>query len=148
MSEVRSSELETGLSSSDDPIEVEEDIVASSPWEIRAFHAIREVCGLDPETLSRFKDRFQFLERFRVRLPHGEEQACQFSPGEVCFYEDAFLCGLRFPIHPFIIELLGHLNIAPGQLMPNSRRIVISYMEIWLATTEGDMINVDEFAYL
>ena len=32
--------------------------------------------------------------------------------------------------------------------MPNSWRIVISYMEIWLATTEGDMIRVDEFTYL
>ena len=31
MSEVKSSELEMGLSSSDDPVEVEEEIVASSP---------------------------------------------------------------------------------------------------------------------
>ena len=46
------------------------------------------------------------------------------------------------------MELLGHFNITPGQLMPNSRRIVISCMEIWLAATEGDMIKVDEFAYL
>ena len=46
------------------------------------------------------------------------------------------------------MELLNHFNIALGQLMPNSWRIVISYMEIWLATTEGDMIKVDEFTYL
>ena len=46
------------------------------------------------------------------------------------------------------MELLGHFNIAPGQLMPNSWRIVISCMEIWLAVTEGDMIRVDEFKYL
>ena len=106
------------------------------------------MCDLDAEALSRFRDRFQFLERFRVRLPYREERACHFSPGEVCFYQIAFLCGLRFPVHPFIMELLGHFNITPGQLMPNSRRIVISCMEIWLAATEGDMIKVDEFAYL
>ena len=46
------------------------------------------------------------------------------------------------------MELLNHFNIALRQLMPNSWRIVISYMEIWLATTEGDMIKVDEFTYL
>ena len=40
MSEVRSSELETGLSSSDDPVEVNEDTTASSPWEIKASHAL------------------------------------------------------------------------------------------------------------
>ena len=58
MSEVRSSDLETGLSSNGDP--VEGDTVVSAPWEVRAFYALREVCGLDAETVSRFKDRFQF----------------------------------------------------------------------------------------
>ena len=32
--------------------------------------------------------------------------------------------------------------------MPNSWRIVISCMELWLAVTKGDMIRVDEFTYL
>ena len=32
--------------------------------------------------------------------------------------------------------------------MPNSWRIVISCMEIWLAAIERDMIKVDEFTYL
>ena len=32
--------------------------------------------------------------------------------------------------------------------MPNSWRIVINCMEIWLAITEGDMIRVDKFVYL
>ena len=32
--------------------------------------------------------------------------------------------------------------------MPNSWRIVINSMKIWLATTEGDMIKADEFTYL
>ena len=144
MFEVRSSELETGLSSSDDAMEVEEDTAVSVPWEVRAFHALREVCSLDNEMLSRFRGRFQFPDRVRVCLPHREERACHFSPGEVCFYEVAFLSELRFPVHPFIIELLGHFR----KLMPNSWRIVVSYMEIWLAATEGDMIKVDKLVYL
>ena len=60
----------------------------------------------------------------------------------------AFQNGLRLLVHPFIMELLNHFNIAPEQLMPNSWRIVVSCMEIWLESTEGDMIRVDEFAYL
>ena len=60
MSEVRSSELETRLSSSSDP--VEGDTAVFAPREVRAFHALEEVCGLDADTLGRFKDRFQFLE--------------------------------------------------------------------------------------
>ena len=37
-----------------------------------------------------------------------------FFPGKICFYEAAFSCGLRFPVHPFIMELLDHFGIVPG----------------------------------
>ena len=60
MSKVRSSELEIGLLSSGDS--VEGDTAVSTPREVRAFYALEEVCGLDVDTLGRFKDRFQFLE--------------------------------------------------------------------------------------
>ena len=146
MSEVRSSELKTGLSSSGDP--VEGDTAVSNPREVRAFYAFNEECGLDVDTLGRFKDRFQFSERVRVRLPNEGERACHFFPGEVCFYESAFVCGLRFPVHSFLMELLDHFGIAPGQLMPNSWRIVVRCMEIWLAAMGGDMLRVDELVYL
>ena len=112
MSEVRSSELETRLSSSGDP--VEGDTAVYNPCEVRAFYAFNEECGLDANTLGRFKDRFQFPEWVRVRLPSKEERACNFFLGEVCFYESSFACGLRFPVHPFLMELLDHFGIAPG----------------------------------
>ena len=146
MSKVRSSELETGFSSSDRP--VVGDTTVSAPREVRAFHALEKECGLDDETLSWFKDRFQFLDKVRVHLPSEEDQACHFFPREACFYEAAFLYGFRFPVHLFIMDLLGHFGIAPWQLMPNSWRIVVNYMEIWLAATDEDMIKVDELVYL
>ena len=66
----------------------------------------------------------------------------------MCFNKAAFLSGLRFLVHPFIMELLNHFKIALGQLIPNSWSIVVSCMEIWLATIEGDMIRVNEFTFL
>ncbi|XP_065628398.1 uncharacterized protein LOC111994518 [Quercus suber] len=146
MSEVRSSELETGLSSNGGP--VDEDTAVSGSREVRAFYAQGEGCGLDADTLARFRDRFQFPNRVRVRLPSVEDRACHFFPGKVCFYEAAFICGLRFPVHPFLMELLHYFGIASGQLMPNSWRILISCMGIWLAANDGDMIRVDELVYL
>ena len=101
MFEVRSNELEIGLSSSDNPMEG--DTIISTPREVRAFYALEEVCGLDADTVGRFKDRFQFPERVCVCRPNDEDRACHFFPGEVCFYEGAFTCGLKFPIHPFMI---------------------------------------------
>ena len=128
MSKVRSSDLETGLSSNGDP--VEGDTAVSVPREVKAFYTLGEVCGLDIDTVSRFKDRFQFPERVRVRRPNDEDRACHFFPGEVCFYESAFTCGLRLPVHLFLMELLAHFGIASGQLMPNSWRIVVNCMQI------------------
>ena len=148
MFEVRSSELEMGLSSNGSPMEAGGDTAVSAPQVVRAFYAFDEVCGLDAKTLSRFKDRFQFPDRVRVCLPSEEERACHFFPEEVCFYEATFQCGLRLPVHPFFMELLSHFGIAPRQLVPNSWRIVVSLMGIWLAATDGDMIRVYELVYL
>ena len=145
MSKVRSSELEIGLSSSNGP-EVG-DTAVSIPRVVRAFHALKKVCGLDADIADRFKDRFQFPERVRVRRPIHEDRACHFFPGEVYFYEATFTCGLRLPVHPFIMELLGFFGIAPEQLMPNSWRIVVNCMEIWLAANE-DMIKVGKLVHL
>ena len=100
------------------------------------------------DVFSKFRDRFQFLNETKVRLPRKGEKACAFAHGEVYFYEAAFLCGLRFPVHPFIKELLHHLNIAPGQLMPNSWRIVRSYMVIWMTIANRDMIMLNVFIHL
>lgn len=127
-SKVRSSDLETGLSSSGDAIGAETktttSVTASSQPSVsqppRSFHALKEECSLNEETLSRYRDRFQFPKETRIRLPRSSEKSCAFAHGEVCFYEVAFLCGLRFPIHPFIMELVHYFNIASGQLMPNS----------------------------
>ena len=112
MAKVISSELETGLSSSGG-LGVG-DTAVSTPREVRAFHALEEVCGLDADTVDRFKDRFQFPEHVHVRWLTNEDRACHFFPDEVYFYEAAFTCGLRLLVHPFIMELLGFFGIAPG----------------------------------
>ena len=46
------------------------------------------------------------------------------------------------------MRLLHHLNLASGQLMPNSWRIVISCMVIWTTISDGDMLMVNEFVHL
>ena len=88
--------------------------------------------------MARFKDGFQFPARVCVHRPGPEDRACHFFHGEVCFYEAAFTCGLRLPVHPLVMELLGYFGIALEQLMPNSWRIVINCMEIWLAAQGYD----------
>ena len=159
-SKVRSSDLERDLSSSVGAdgagTDTATSVLSSTPSSFLPFasaiscpfHALKEKCTLEAEVFDKFKDRFQFPNETVARLPKKGEKACAFAHGEVCFYEAAFLSDLRFLIHPFIMELLNHLNIALGQLMPNSWRIIISYMVIWTTIADGDMITLNEFVHL
>ena len=122
--------------------------VPSTSTSSPSFHALKEKCSLRIDVFNKFRDRFQFPEETRARLPRKGEKAYAFAHGEVCFYKAAFLCGLRFLVHPFIMELLHHLKIASEQLMSNSWRIIISYMVIWTTIVDGDMITLNEFVHL
>ncbi|KAK9993437.1 hypothetical protein SO802_023140 [Lithocarpus litseifolius] len=121
---------------------------ASSSFSVTPFHALSKEYFLDDKDLESIRGRFQIPEEAVFRLPHTSEKACSFAHGEVSFYEAAFSCGLRFPIHPFIHHFLSKLNIAPGQLVPNAWRTVVSCMAIWFIVYDGEMITLNEFPFL
>ena len=113
MSEVRSSELETGLSSSGETMEG--DTVVSTPQEVRAFYALENVCGLDVDTVGRFRDRFQFPERVRVCRPNDKNRACHFFPSEICFYAlDSLSTHLSWSFWIILALPLGSLCLTCG----------------------------------
>lgn len=148
---VKLSSLEIGLPSSDKVVEMEIDIVSSKPSsssQPQILQALKETCSLKERHIVRFRKWFQFLNEIIVYFPCKNEKANTFADGEVCFYEASFLNSLKFLVHPFIMELFHHLKIAPGQLVPNSWRIIITCMEIWMFIHEGDIIRVDEFVHL
>ena len=123
-SKVGSGDLERGASSNVGEEGTEVDTATSAPSSsqpstptvARSFHALKEKCSLKIEVFSKFKDRFQFPEGTRARLARKNEKACTFAHREVCFYEAGFSCGLRFPVHPFIMKLFHYLNLHRGNL--------------------------------
>ena len=98
--------------------------------------------------MKSIRKRFQFPKGVSIRLPHPNEKACTFSHGEVSFYKTTFSCGLRFPVHPFIMQLLSTLNVTPSQFIPNAWRTIIGCMSIWVSVHNGDMITLNKFLYL
>jgi len=104
--EVRSSELETSLSTSEDHRAIKA-TCPSTPhkaWGIR--YALKE------KDKKRKRDRFQFSSF--VRIPDSDNRACHSYVDEVCFYEADFVSGLRFPSHPFVRELFFLFKLAPA----------------------------------
>lgn len=122
-SKVRLSELGTGWSSRDDPIGIEEDVTTSKPSDsssFKPFQALIKECVLEGKHLKNLIKCFQFPVETKVRLPRTGEKVYAFTHGHVCFYDANLLCGLHFPIHPFIHELLNHFKTASGQLILNA----------------------------
>ena len=106
MSEVRSSDQEMGLPSSNDRVILE----ASSPS--TPYKASNISCSFTGRDEQRIKDKFQFPDSVKIRIPSDKERACHSYADEVCFYEADFTCGLRFPVHPFVRELFSYLHLA------------------------------------
>ncbi|KAK0588999.1 hypothetical protein LWI29_008291 [Acer saccharum] len=61
-----------------------------------------------------------------LRAPLEHEQVDWDILDWTCFYEYTFRLGFRFPVPLLLRRLLTYFDIAPGQLMPNSWRILLS----------------------
>ena len=139
--EVRSSKLETGLSSSEDHGAFE----VTSP---STPHKAWGICfSLKEKDKKRIRDRIQLPSSIKIRIPEGDDRACHSYADEACFYEANFVNGLHSPVHPFIRELFFLLQLALAQLVSNSWRMVICYMVIWMSANDGDTIRIDEFLH-
>ena len=139
--EVRSSKLETGLSSSEDrrALEVTSPSTPHKAWGIH--------CALKVKDEKRIRDRFQFPSSVRIRILDSDDRACHYYVDELCFSEADFVSGLRFPIQPFIRELFFLLQLAPAQLVLNPWSIVVCCMVMWMSINDGDTIRIDEFLH-
>ena len=139
--EVRLSELEMGVSSSEDHGTLE----VSSP---STPHKAWSICyALKRKDKRRIRNRFQFPSSIKVRIPDDNDRVCHSYTDEVCFYEANFTSGLHFVIHPFIRELFSHLLLVPAQLFTNSWRIVICCIVVQMFANDRYTINIDEFLH-
>ena len=81
-----------------------------------------------PSYESIFAERYRPLPGVRIWSPDVLTYYAASVPGMVCFFEVSFDNGLRFPLHPFIKEVLQHFNICPSQLAPNRWGILVGLL--------------------
>ena len=98
MSEVRSSDLEIGLSSFDDRVISE----ATSPSTL--YKAWTISCSLMGKDEQWIMDRFQFLDSLKIRISSDEERAYHSYADEVCFSRPILLVAFI----SLFIPLLGN----------------------------------------
>ena len=95
--------------------------------------AVRHAINVGPSKVG-LSYKFTFAERYRpplgVRIwsPDVLTLYAASVPGMVSFFEVAFDNDFRFPLHPFIKEVVQHFNICPSQLAPNGWRILVGLL--------------------
>uniref|UniRef100_A0A2N9HNE9 Transposase (putative) gypsy type domain-containing protein n=1 Tax=Fagus sylvatica TaxID=28930 RepID=A0A2N9HNE9_FAGSY len=101
------------------------------------------------EDIDKVRRRYQIPDDVVLRIPDSDERACcPKYEGDVAFYEADFRAGLRFPVQPFVRELLDYLSLAPGQINPNGWRTIISCMVMWRVSSNGEEdLTVGEFLF-
>jgi hypothetical protein len=115
----------------------------------RSWKALSYFSKVTQDDIDRMRRRYQIPDDVVLRIPDFDERAC--SPkyeGDVTFYEADLRAGLRFPMQPFVRELLDFLGLAPGQVNPNGWRTIISCMVMWRVSSNGsEDLTVDEFLF-
>ena len=81
-----------------------------------------------PSYESTFVERYRSPPGVRIWSPDFLTRYVTSVPGMVCFFEVAFDNGLRFPLHPFIKQVLQHFHICPSQLAPNGWGILVGLL--------------------
>ena len=69
---------------------------------------------MDDKGLKRIRDRYQIPDDVVFRIPDSDERACSSKYDDVAFYKADFNAGLRFPLQPFMRELLDRLCLSLG----------------------------------
>ena len=86
---------------------------------------------VDPSYGITFAERYRPPPGVRIWVPDVLTFYAASVPGMVCFFEVAFDNGLRFPLHPFIKEVLQHFNICSSQLAPNGWGILVGLLVVF-----------------
>jgi hypothetical protein len=86
----------------------------------RSWKALSFFSKIRQDDIDRIRHRYQIPDDVVLRILDPNERACcPKYEGDVAFYEADLRADLRFPVQPFVRELLDFLSLAPGQVNSN-----------------------------
>ncbi|KAK0578389.1 hypothetical protein LWI29_009660 [Acer saccharum] len=93
------------------------------------------------------KKTFSISNTVFLHLPQDNDLPNFPLEDKVTFCSDFFRFGVRLPLHPFISRVLCHYKLAPSQLCPNGRRILVGTLALFRSMYNDDP-SLAEFQYL
>ncbi|GKV29237.1 hypothetical protein SLEP1_g38178 [Rubroshorea leprosula] len=83
-------------------------------------------CDVD-ESREIYKKNLIDPQVFLPQHPAGRA-AFQCLPLDMCVYKDQFACGLRFPLHPFFLEICDEFSISLPQLAHRAIAYIVAFI--------------------
>ncbi|KAL2474710.1 Uncharacterized protein Adt_35446 [Abeliophyllum distichum] len=89
------------------------------------------------EDLTKLREAYRIPEDIQLILPGPNERACFPRRGCTALHLNAFVSGMRLPLHPMLRRILKAYNLAPTQVFPNGWSQMVGGMYLWFRHSFG-----------
>ncbi|CAL8174240.1 unnamed protein product [Prunus armeniaca] len=97
--------------------------------------------------IAKYRAEYLISDSIRMRIPTPTESLSKPKDGEVVFFTDVLLQGVRLPLQPAVQRILAHIRYAPGQYNPNFWVTLIGVIAVFDIAEEGEP-SYEQFSYL
>ncbi|KAL2534345.1 Uncharacterized protein Adt_07696 [Abeliophyllum distichum] len=89
------------------------------------------------EDLTKLREAYRIPEDIELILPEPNERACFSRRGCTALHLNAFVSGMRLPLHPMFRRILRAYDLAPTQVSPNGWSQMVGGMYLWFRHSFG-----------
>ncbi|KAL2493370.1 Uncharacterized protein Adt_28998 [Abeliophyllum distichum] len=89
------------------------------------------------EDLTKLREAYRIPEDIELILPEPNERACFPRRGCTALHLNAFVSGMRLPLHPMFRRILRAYDLAPTQVSPNGWSQMVGGMYLWFRDSFG-----------
>ncbi|KAL2505378.1 Uncharacterized protein Adt_20999 [Abeliophyllum distichum] len=89
------------------------------------------------EDLTKLREAYRIPEDIELILPGPNERACFPRRGCTALHLNAFVSGMRLPLHPMFRRILKAYDLAPTQVSPNGWSQMVGGMYLWFRHSFG-----------
>ncbi|KAL2497824.1 Plus3 domain-containing protein [Abeliophyllum distichum] len=89
------------------------------------------------EDLTKLREAYRIPADIELILPDPNERACFPRRGCTALHLNAFVSGMRLPLHPMLRRILRAYDLAPTQVAPNGWSQMVGGMYLWFRHSFG-----------
>ena len=102
---------------------------------------------LTERELQRIRAEYHIPDSVKMRIPSPTESLSDPGDGEVAFFTDMMVQGVRLPLQPAVQKILAQIGYAPGQYNPNFWVALMGVITAFGIAGEGEP-SYEQFSHL